>query len=376
VIEPIPQASPGRTYAGRQAEIDAAIRRVLDSGSYILGSEVRAFEAEFGAYLGVPEAIGVGNGTDALELALRALEIGSGDAVFTVSHTAVATIAAIEAAGATPVLVDIDPATFLMDVERLKATIRSSADWHGARPAAIVPVHLYGQMADMPAILDVARSEGLRVIEDCAQAHGARLHGRLAGTWGDAAAFSFYPTKNLGAFGDGGLVATTEKSIADTVRLLRQYGWTEDRVSVRRGRNSRLDELQAAILRVGLRHLDDDNTNRRRTAARYDESCSETLKAPAVVPGAEHVYHQYVVRTPRRDEFRANLASRGIGTAVHYPVPIHLQPSYAGILAGAGTLPTTERVAEEIASLPMFAGLREAEVERVSSAISAWTGPA
>ena len=275
MFEPIPQAAPGYAYTERRVEIDEVTRRVLESGTYILGPQVEAFEEEFAAYIGVRHGVGVANGTDALELALRAIGIGPGDAVFTVSHTAVATVAAIGRCGALPVFVDVDPSTYTMDPEKLASAIRSSDKRRDIRPAAVVPVHLYGQMADMPAILDLSRAAGLKVVEDCAQAHGARLAGRRAGTWGDAAAFSFYPTKNLGAFGDGGLVATDDAALASNVRRLRQYGWSEARVSIRPGANSRLDELQAAILRVGLRYLDADNERRRATARLYDQlGCS------------------------------------------------------------------------------------------------------
>ena len=372
MFEPIPQAAPGYAYTERRVEVDEITRRVLESGTYILGPEVEAFEEEFAAYLGVRHGVGVANGTDALELALRALGIGAGDAVFTVSHTAVATVAAIGRCGALPVFVDVDASTYTMDPEKLASAIRSYDNRRDIRPAAVVPVHLYGQMADMPAILDLSRAAGLKVVEDCAQAHGARLAGRHAGTWGDAAAFSFYPTKNLGAFGDGGLVATDDAALASSVRRLRQYGWSESRVSISPGANSRLDELQAAILRFGLRYLDVDNERRRATARLYDQLEVFGVGTPRVLPDAEHVYHQYVIRVSGRDALRAVLAAEGIGTAVHYPLAVHQQPAYEQLLRSAEPLEMTERIVTEIVSLPMFPALSPTSATRVYEAIKAW----
>ncbi len=372
MFEPIPQATPGFAYTERRLEVDEVTRRVLESGTYILGPQVEAFEEEFAAYVGVSHGVGVASGTDAVELALRALGIGAGNAVFTVSHTAVATVAAIGRCGALPVLVDVDPYTYTMDPEKLATAIRSFGNRGDIRPAAVVPVHLYGQMADMPAILDLSGAAGLKVVEDCAQAHGARLAGRRAGTWGDAAAFSFYPTKNLGAFGDGGLVATDDAVVASNVRRLRQYGWSDARVSMRPGANSRLDELQAAILRVGLRYLDADNERRRATARLYDQLEVFGVGTPRVLPDAEHVYHQYVIRVSRRDALRAVLAGEGIGTAVHYPLAVHQQPAYEQLLSSAGTLELTARIVTEIVSLPMFPALAPTAATRVYEAIKAW----
>ena len=372
MFESIPQAAPGYGYSERRVEVDEAARAVLESGTYVLGPQVDAFEHEFAAYLGLEHGVGVANGTDALELALRALGIGQGNVVFTVAHTAVATIAAIERCGATPVLVDVDPVTYTMDPEKLASAIRSYRNRSGARPAAVVPVHLYGQMADMPAILGVSRAAGLAVVEDCAQAHGARLAGQLAGTWGDAGAFSFYPTKNLGAFGDAGLVATGDAVLAANVRRLRQYGWSDARVSTEPGMNSRLDELQAAILRVGLRYLDVDNKRRSATASLYDRLAASGVDTPGVGPNREHVYHQYVVRVADRDALRTALGNVGIGTAVHYQLAVHQHPAYRGTLDVAGDLKTTERITTEIVSLPMFPALPVAAATRVCEAIEAW----
>ncbi|MGA9347288.1 MAG: DegT/DnrJ/EryC1/StrS family aminotransferase [Anaerolineae bacterium] len=372
----IPQTDPRANYLAHRAEIDAAISRVLDSGWYILGQEVAAFEQEFAAYIGVRHAIGVASGTDALELGLRACGIGPGDAVFTVSHTAVATVAAIERCGATPILVDIDPTTYTIDPSHLEDALKAVINHPSStvhRPSSIIPVHLYGHPADMPAILDIARRYGLYVIEDCAQSHGAALNRRKTGTWGHIAAFSFYPTKNLGALGDGGMVVTDDADLAEQVRLLRQYGWRQRYVSEIAGTNSRLDELQAAILRVKLHYLDAENRRRQALADAYQELLSSTsLTLPQCAPMARHVYHQYVVRSERRDSLRVFLQERGISTLIHYPVPIHHQPAYRGRLRCDGSMVNTEKVAGEILSLPMYPELTSEQVHQVAEAIASW----
>jgi dTDP-4-amino-4,6-dideoxygalactose transaminase len=356
-------SNPRAHYLAHKAEIDAALRRVLEGGWYILGEEVRQFEAEFAAYLGVGHGVGVGSGTEALHLALAACGIGPGDEVITVAHTAVATVAAIELAGATPVLVDIEPDYFTLDPLQLERAL-------SPRTKAIIPVHLYGQPADLEPIRSFARQRGLRVIEDCAQAHGAMYHSRRVGAWGDVACFSFYPTKNLGALGDGGMVVTNDPEVAQRARLLREYGWAERYVSHVPGWNSRLDEVQAAVLRVKLRCLDADNAARERLAAWYDDALSVAgLTLPVRRPEATHVFHLYVVRAPRRAELQAHLKARGVGALVHYPVPVHLQPAYRGRLRGGERLPETERAAREVLSLPMYPELTEAEVQRVIQAI-------
>jgi dTDP-4-amino-4,6-dideoxygalactose transaminase len=360
-------ANPKAQYLAHREEIDAAIRAALESGRYILGEEVIAFETEFAAYLGVAHAVGCGSGTEALRLALGALGIGPGDEVITVAHTAVATVAAIELAGATPVLVDIDPVHYTLDPARLEAAITP-------RTKAILPVHLYGQPADLAAILAVARRHGLRVIEDCAQAHGACWDGRRVGVFGDAACFSFYPTKNLGALGDGGMVVTNDETIANDVRLLREYGWAERYISHRVGWNSRLDELQAAILRVKLRHLDRDNARRRAIADRYDHELRDLgITLPARRAGSTHVFHLYVIRHPQRDRLLDFCRRQGIAPGVHYPVPVHLQPAYRDRLAGAGCLPETERAAREVLSLPLYPELEDEAVTRVIATIRAFS---
>ena len=359
---------PIAEYRAHEKEILAAMKRVADSGHYILGPEVTAFEKEFAAELGAAHAIGVANGTDALVLALRALGIGAGDTVITVSHTAVATVAAIELAGATPLLVDIEPNSFTLDVNKLADTMKQNSS-HKIK--AVIPVHLYGHPADMNAILEIARQHDLRVVEDCAQAHGATIGGQCVGTFGDAAEFSFYPTKNLGAIGDGGAVVCNDSQVAQRVRELRQYGWRERYISATAGMNSRLDELQAAILRVKLPHLKRDNARRRALAACWSSRFSlspDTLKRelqlPSVRAGCEHVFHQYVIRSPRRDALAEFLKARGVPTAIHYPQPVHTQPAYAGRIAiGVGGLAESERACREVLSLPMHAYLTDAAIK-------------
>lgn len=363
----IPQAYPRANYLARKEEIDAAIMKVLASGIYILGPEVEAFEREFAEYLGVSQAIGVASGTDALALALRACGIQPGDAVVTVSHTAVATVAAIELSGATPIFADIDASTFTMSPKSVESVLRTS---RGKHVKAIVPVHLYGHPADMERLTEIAQRYSIAVVEDCAQAHGASLSGRKVGTWGMAAAFSFYPTKNLGALGDGGAIVTNSPEVAKKARLLRQYGWGERHVSDVPGTNSRLDELQAGILRVKLRHLDQDNSRRRQIASFYDANLAGLgLQLPPQVSGAEHVFHQYVVRTAAREALRSRLADVGIGTAIHYPVPVHLQPAYRHYTDASIKLPVTEEIASEILSLPMFPELTGTAMEAIAAAI-------
>jgi dTDP-4-amino-4,6-dideoxygalactose transaminase len=369
---PIPQNDPKASYLAQRAAIDAAIARVLESGWYILGKETAAFEAEFAASVGCRHGVGVGNGTDALVLALRALGIGAGQAVVTVSHTAVATVAAIELVGATPVLIDIDPATYTMDAGELARVLAAPLPG-GERIAAVLPVHLYGQPADLAAIGALAKRHGVRLIEDCAQCVGARFEGAPAGSFGDIACFSFYPTKNLGALGDGGIVTTSDDGLAANLRAVREYGWGGRRyVSERTGMNTRLDELQAAILRVKLTRLGEDNARRDGLAARYDAGFAGLpVVPPKRDPRAVHVFHQYVLRSTGRDRLRAALQEAGIGTNIHYPMPVHLQPAYHGrILIGPSGLGHTERAAQEILSLPMYPQLGEAAIDRTIDAVA------
>jgi len=362
----IPCANPRAAYLARKEEIDDAIHRTLDRGWFVLGPEVEAFEHEFAAWAGLDHVIGVGSGTEALHLALVAMGIGPGDEVLTVAHTAVATVSAIDLAGAHPVFVDIEEEYFTIDPDLLEKSIT-------ARTRAIVVVHIYGQPANMEPILAIARRHGLRVVEDCAQSHGASLNGRRTGTMGDVACFSFYPTKNLGALGDGGAVATNDVTLAAKIRALREYGWTERYISQTSGWNSRLDEIQAAILRVKLQHLEADNLARQRLAAKYHSTLDRPgLKLPMIRPGAEHVYHLYVVSTPDRDALRAHLASRGIGTIIHYPVPIHMQPAYRGRTAAEGSLPVTEAASRRILSLPIYPELAQDQQKTVTQAVQAF----
>jgi dTDP-4-amino-4,6-dideoxygalactose transaminase len=366
----VPQANPGAGYHALQSEIDAAVARVLQSGWYILGGEVRAFEAEFAAWLGTATAVGCGNGTDALAVALRALGIGPGMSVVTVSHTAVATVAAIEMVGATPVLIDIEPDYYTMDPDELAEVLdRPPA---GVPPIrAVIPVHLYGQPVALEPIVAACRRRGVAVVEDCAQAHGATISGRKVGTFGEIATFSFYPTKNLGALGDGGMLATQDAKLGADIAALRQYGWRTHYVSDAVGVNSRLDELQAAILRVKLSHLDAQNTRRQAIAATYDAALSATsLAAPARRAGVSHVYHLYVLRTPGRAALQSRLRDAGIGTGIHYPTPVHLQPAYGGRVAlGPSGCRTTEVQARQVLSLPMYPELTDAQVARVCEAL-------
>jgi len=364
---PIPQTDPRAGYLAQQGEIDAAIRRVLEGGMYILGPEAEAFERAFAAWLGVAHAIGAGSGTDAIELALRACGIGAGDLVFTVSHTAVATVAAIERAGAVPVLVDVEPGGFTIDPAALEAALRRPPP---GRPAAVLPVHLYGEPTDLAPLLEIARARGLRVIEDCAQSHGALYRGRMAGSFGDFACFSFYPTKNLGALGDAGMVATSDPGLAAAAREIREYGWRERYVSAVPGINTRLDPVQAAILGIKLPRLAADNVRRQAIAARYDEALAGLpLDLPIRRADRTHVFHQYVVRTAQRDRLREHLRSAGIGTGIHYPVPVHLQPAYHAVAVGPSRLEHTERVCREILSLPMYPQLDDTAVDRVAAAM-------
>ncbi len=348
-------------------EINAAVAGVLDRGHYILGPEVAAFEQEFASFLGVAHGIGVASGTDALQLALRACGIGAGDEVITVPNTAVATVAAIELAGATPVLVDVEPASLNLNPMLVEAAITS-------RTKAILPVHLYGRPAGMAPLLEIGRKHGLRIIEDACQAHGATCGDRRVGGWGDIGCFSFYPTKNLGGAGDGGMVTTNDPALAERLRLMRTYGWAERDRSVLRGMNSRLDELQAAILRVKLRYLDRWTARRRALAARYSHAfCGlSTVQPPETASGAGHVYHLYVVRSGDRDRLRQFLAAREIGALVHYPVPIHLQEPYHELGSGPGSFPEAERAAREILSLPLHPWLSDEQADQVIGALQAF----
>ncbi|MBI5030797.1 MAG: DegT/DnrJ/EryC1/StrS family aminotransferase [Chloroflexi bacterium] len=353
-----------KQYESIQSELDDAALRVMKSGWYILGNEVKAFEKEFADYVGVKHALGVGSGTEALHIALLALGVGAGDEVITVPNTAVATVAAIELTGARAVLVDVCDDTMLMNVEQLERATTS-------RTKAIIPVHLFGQSADLDPIMKLAHSasRNIFVLEDCAQAHGATYRGKRVGSVGDIAAFSFYPTKNLGAYGDGGAIVTDNAELAQRVDLLRQYGWRERYTSDIKGMNSRLDEMQAAILRVKLRHLDDWNKARRERAALYTELV-RTVTLPREMSYGEPVYHLYVVQSPRRDELVVHLKARGIGTMIQYPHTIHLQPAYTNLGYREGSLPVSERLAREIVSLPLYPELSLDDVRSIAQAVN------
>jgi dTDP-3-amino-3,4,6-trideoxy-alpha-D-glucose transaminase len=354
-----------RQHEAIRTELDAALAAVLDRGLFVLGAAVEEFESGFAAWCGAAHAVGVGSGTDALELALRAVGVGPGDEVITAAATCVPTVAAIESTGATPVLADIDEATATLDAAAVEPLLTD-------RTRALVPVHLYGQCADVDALRELVGPRKIAVVEDAAQAHGARLRGRPAGSLADAAAFSFYPTKNLGALGDGGAVVTGDAEIAERVRMLRSYGERARYVSELHGRNSRLDELQAAALTVKLRHVGEWNARRRALALLYTERLAGTaLGLPVETADRVHAWHLYVVRSPRRDELRAALADEGIGTLVHYPRAVHEHPAYRAL--GHSALRRSERLAAEALSLPLYPELTDDEAERVAGVLAKLT---
>jgi dTDP-4-amino-4,6-dideoxygalactose transaminase len=352
-----------------QKEIDSAIKRVLESGWYILGEEVCAFEAEFATYCGVQHCVGVGNGLDALHLILRAYGIGSGHEVIVPSNTHIATWLAVSYTGATPVPVEPNPKTYNIHADRIEAAITP-------RTRAILAVHLYGQPADMDSICAIAKKRGLYVIEDAAQAHGACYRGRRVGGLGDAAGFSFYPGKNLGAFGDGGAVTTHDAQLADRVRVLRNYGSNQKYFNSIKGFNSRLDELQAAILRVKLRRLDEWNARRKQIARQYLQDLKGTeLILPYVPDWTDPVWHLFVVRTQKRDVLQQHLQSHGVQTMIHYPVPPHLQEAYQEMQEQRGAFPIAETLAQEVLSLPMGTHLNEHTNGMVTNAIRTIMSP-
>lgn len=367
--EPVPLNDLKRHNLSVRKDLSAAVQRVLNSGWYVLGPEVEAFENEFASYCGVAHCVSVANGTDALEIALRMLGVGRGDDVITVANAGMYSVTAIRAAGATPVFAEIDISTMNMDSASLVSTITP-------RTKAVIVTHLYGRLADMSEIVSAARQHRIAVIEDCAQAHGASLKGRRAGRWGDVGCFSFYPTKNLGALGDGGAVVTSDESLAIRARYLRQYGWTSKYHSeMEGGRNSRLDEVQAAVLRVKLAHLDEWNALRSAVARRYDLGLANVdLNLPLTPTGDEMVYHLYVVRSSEREQLRTALKAQGIGCAVHYPTPTYLQPSCADLGYARGYLPVTEKVTSEVLSIPCFAELSGSELDRVVKSVQVALG--
>ena len=363
----IPVANPKIQFIRHQAQIREAIERVLASGWYILGDEVKGFEREFADFLGVKYCLGVASGTDAISLALKAVGVIPGDEVITVSHTAVATVAAIEQIGAAAVLVDIDSATRCIDPDKIESVISD-------KTKAILPVHMYGQPAPMKQIVSVAQRNNLKVVEDCAQAHGAQIEDKKVGTFADAGAFSFYPTKNLGAMGDGGAVVTGSLDVAERLKWLREYGWKDRYISSMPGTNSRLDEIQAAILRTKLRYLHEDNNRRREIAEHYFRAIDgQRISPPAQIKNTIHAMHLFVVRCQQRDSLQKFLKDKGIGTAVHYPKPVHQQPAYAKRIKGGDNLPYTENLYQDILTLPMYPELTDKQVERICLALIGWS---
>ncbi len=345
-----------------KADINKAIKRVVNSGWFVMGPELELFENNFAKFHKVKYAVGVANGTDAIELSLRAAGVGKGDEVITVSHTAVPTVTAIERAGAKPVFVDINPDTYTIDPDCIASAINS-------KTKALLPVHLYGQAAEIRSIKKIADKHKLLLIEDCAQAHGAKDNGNMVGTIGDVAAFSFYPTKNLGAFGDGGAIITNDRQYADKVRRLRNYGQTSKYHHIERGMNSRLDEVQAAILSVKLKYLNEFNEKRRNIASIYNNLLKNVV-CPLEREGAFHIYHLYVVRYNERNYLQEYLLQKGIETMVHYPLPVHLQPAFSDLGYKKESLPVTEKACQEILSLPMYVGLKEDQIQYVAKHLS------
>ena len=346
------------------AELSEAMQRVMRNGDFILGKDVELFEQEFAGYCGARHAVGVDSGISALELTLRAHGIGPGDEVITVSHTFIATVSAIAFTGASPVMIDVDPATYNMDPRKIERAITP-------RTKVLLPVHLYGQPAEMDEIAGIARKHGLVLIEDACQAHGARYHDHPVGAIGAAGCFSFYPAKNLGAFGDGGIVVTNDPNLADRLRMLRNYGQRKKYHHVELAYNRRLDTLQAAILRVKLRHLDAWNAQRREAAGWYDQILAGTrdVVLPAVTSDRTHVYHLYVIQHPRRDDLLNHLHDRGISAGLHYPIPVHRQPCFANVHPPQNSLTVTDAVASRILSLPLYPGITREQVEFVCNEI-------
>jgi dTDP-4-amino-4,6-dideoxygalactose transaminase len=363
----IPFCDPSASYQAHKKEIDEAVQRVLDSGWFVLGKEVNTFEKEFAAFHGENfHAVGVANGTDAIALCLRVLGLGIGDEVITSSHTAVATVAGIEQAGCTPVFADIDPNSRCIDPDSVRERV-------GSCTRAIMPVHIYGQPAEMHRILEIAQTHNLAVVEDCSQAHGAEIDGQKVGTFADISAYSCYPTKNLGGTGDGGVILCRSKEFAEKIKSLRQYGWNEARESIIQGFNSRLDELQAAILRVKLQHLADDNDKRRTIALRYNHAFQDLpINLPALNENQLHAMHLYVIEYDRRNELLEHLRSHQIGACLHYPKAVHQHAAYTNRIRGGDNLPVTEQFYQKNLTLPMFPELSNDKVEHFVSTVQNW----
>ena len=358
-------ANPSAQFRSYQTEIEEAVLAVMRGDRYVLGDQVVALEQEFAEYIGTASAIGVANGTDAIELALRALDVGYGDEVITVSHTAVATIAAIEATGADAVLVDVESEYYTLNPDQLEEVF-------SAKTKAIIAVHLYGQSANLDAIMDFCQRNMIYLIEDASQAHGAKYNGKRLGSIGDIGCFSCYPTKNLGAIGDAGLMTTNDTNLAKKIRMLREYGWN-NRISEYAGRNSRLDEMQAAILRIKLKHLDSDNEKRRQLAQHYMVNLIESqVCLPVVRMNSVSVFHLFVLQIENRQEFLEFLLSKGIQAGVHYPVPVHLQPVYKGRVSTASDMSVTESITDRIISLPMYPELSIQDAEKITNTIKSF----
>ena len=366
---PIPLIDLSAQHRALERPIREAVGRILENANFILGEEVEAFEREFATFIGVKHAAGVGSGMDSLVLSLRALGIGKGDEVILPANTFIATAMAVAAAGARPVLADVDPERYTIDSARAAAAVTK-------KTRAIIPVHLYGQAADMAPIRDLAAAKGLAVLEDACQAHGALIDGGRCGSFSDAGCFSFYPTKNLGALGDGGMVVTDRDDLAEEIRRLRSFGERRRNEYTVKGINSRLDAIQAAVLRVKLRHLQKWNEARRRHAAHYAQALGGLpVTPPREAPGSTHVYHLYVIRAPRRDELMRHLEGVGVSSGVHYPIPVHLQEAFADLGYAAGAFPVAERLAGEILSLPLYPEMADSDVDRVCEAIAAFYAP-
>jgi dTDP-4-amino-4,6-dideoxygalactose transaminase len=363
----LPLVDLGRQYRSIKDEVDTALLDAVASTDYVLGEELSRFEHDFAEYCGVRQCVGVGSGTAAIHLVLEALGVSQGDEVIAQANTFFGTVMPVLRLGATPVLVDCDAETATIDTEAVLAAI-------GPRTTGVLAVHLYGHPADMSPLQELCARHGLFLVEDSAQAHGARYRGRRTGGLADAAAFSFYPSKNLGAYGDGGAVTTDEDELAERIRLLRNLGQSSKYVHLAEGWNERLDTIQAAVLRVKLRHLDRWNALRSRHAEAYRDALAETgVRTPAAASWAEHVWHIFAVRTQRRDDLRSALAAEGIATGMHYPLPVHLQPALGPLSLEAGAFPVTEAWANDLLSLPMFPELEPQEIERVADVIGAWT---
>jgi len=359
----IPLVDLKRQYRDIQKEVNAALGEALKRCDFILGQDLQLFEGEFSRYCGSKYGIGVASGTDALYLALRAYDIGEGDEVITSANTYIATTLAISYCNAKPILIDIDPATYNIDPSKIESAITP-------KTKAIIPVHIYGQMADMKPILDIAKKHNLRVIEDASQAHGATYKGNISGSMGDAACFSFYPGKNLGAYGDGGMIVTNDKKLVEKLKMLRNYGQRVKYYNDFRGYNSRLDTVQAAILRVKLKYLDRWSEERRQAAAEYTKLLKNSdIKSPITAKGNTHVYHLYLIQTDKRDELQKWLKDKEIATQIYYPVPIHLQNAYKDMGWKEGDFPITENLSKRNLALPLFPEIKKEEIEYVASAV-------